>query len=186
MKKVILVSVVLIAIIFLSGCIQEKPEKEGEYVFIDQHIHTYGELIEGDHLPSNIDFPTYSFDNETGILEEWSETSLEINESLKAIYGHGQSLSGVAGSGKATGLSGVYELPYKEDKFRILKIDSNGTAYLEYKKVSIILRSGEEWTNITSKISISDYKGQTSKANLTITNKIINYGILNKSKIEQQ
>jgi len=185
---------IIVAVIF-SGCTEEAPMPTpttnlsptptpwgippNKYVFIDHHIHTYGELIEGSYPSLMVDFPTYNFNKETGSLS--GMINFDINETLKAVYGDGLSLSGAAGGGAATGLSGVYELPYEKGGITILKIDSDGTAYIVYKGVSIILKNDEEWVNITSRVDIQE----TGKAKLTETDKIVNYGILDKSKIEK-
>ena len=185
---------IIVAVIF-AGCTEEAPTPTpttnlspspapwiilpNKYVFIDHHIHTYGELIEGSYPSLMVDFPTYNFNKETGSLS--GMINFDINETLKAVYGGGISLSGAAGGGAATGLSGVYELPYEKGGITILKIDSDGTAYIVYKGVSIILKNDEEWVNITSRVDIQE----TGKAKLTETDKIVNYGILDKSKIEK-
>jgi len=184
----LLVIPVVISMISIGGCAHEEPEKEWEigsdkYVFIDHHIHTHGELIEGEYPFMFIDFPTYSFDTETNTLS--GMINFDINKTLKVVYGSGSSLSGCVGSGAGTVLSGVYELPYENNGFRIVKIEPDGTAHIEYNDLSIILKGGEEWVDITSRIDTQQFGDQIGKANLTITDKIVNYGILDKSKIEK-
>jgi hypothetical protein len=128
-----------------------------------------------------IDFPTYWFDNKNGTLT--GIVNFEINETLKAIYGSGLVLNGEAGGGASTSLDGIFDLPYKEDDFQLLKIDTDGTVHIMYKGLSITLRKGEEWTNTTSKIDSKEVANTKGKAMLTITDKIINHGILEKSKV---
>lgn len=185
--RLLFTTMAVITVILISGCIQEKPEKEGKlssenFFYIDHHIHTHGELIEGKYVGLDIDFPTYFFDEKTGTLSGMID--FDNNKTLKIIYGNGISLSGVAGGGEGTRLSGVYELPYERNELKILKIDPNGTVFLEYKNESIILEGGEVWTNITSQIDTQQFGDQKGKANLIITDKIVNYGIFDKSKIE--
>jgi hypothetical protein len=184
----LLVILVVISIILVSGCGQEEPKKEWEigsdkYVFVDHHIHIHGELIEGEYPFMFIDFPTYSFDKETSTLRGMID--FDINATLKIVYGSGSSLSGCVGSGAGTVLSGVYELPYEHDGLKIVKIEPDGTAHIEYNGVSIILNTGEELVNTISKIDAQQFGDQIGKANLTITDRIVNYGILDKSKIEK-
>jgi hypothetical protein len=128
-----------------------------------------------------IDFPTYSFDKKTGTLS--GLINFKVNETLVAIYGSGLSLSGAAGGGASTGIDGVFDLPYKKDDLQILRIDLDGTAHMSYKGLSITLRNGEEWTNATSRIDSKEVGNMKGKAMLTITDKIINHGILDKSKV---
>ena len=157
------------------------PDK---YVFIDHHIHTHGELIEENYRGPMIDSPTYNFDEETRTLK--GIITFDVNDTLRVVYGSGSSLTGAAGGGKDTMLYGVYELPYDHHEFRILYIDFDGTAYLLYKNVSIPLKSGEEWVNITSRTDIQQFGDQQGVANLITTDRITNYGIMNKSKIETE
>ncbi len=180
--------VVLLFSAVVSSWAQEKTEKEwkissDKYVFINHHTHTHGEVIEGNY-PGGlaVDFGTYSFDEKTGAL--MGSINFDINETLKAVYGSGGSLSGAAGKGAGTSLSGVYELPYEYHRFKIIKIDADGTAYIEYNNISIVLKSGEKWVNTTSKIDTQQFKDQVGKAKLTTTDEIVNYGILEKSRIK--
>ena len=64
-----------------------------------------------------------------------------------------------------------------------MRIDLDGTAHISYRGLSITLRNGEEWTNTTSRIDSKDVGNMKGKAMLTITDKIINHGILEKSKV---
>ncbi len=151
------------------------------YLFIEYYTYTHGELIEGNYPMKMIDFPTYSFDPKTGTLEGW--INFTINDSLKVIYGSGSSLSGAAGSGAASMLSGVYKLPHEDEKLRILKIDSDGTAHVEYNGLPITLKGGEEWTNVTTKVDMQQFDSNKGIAKLTITEKVMNHGFIDRSKI---
>ena len=153
----------------------------GRFVFVEHMIRVHGELIEGDYPRKMIDFPTYRFDQKTGILK--GIIVFSVNESLKAVFGSGLGLSGAAGGGASTGLSGVYRLPYEEEGLRIVSIDSDGTVHIEYKNESIVLKSGEEWVKTTSEIDVKEFRGQKGKARLTTTDRIVNYGILDNSNL---
>jgi hypothetical protein len=190
LRRNIVIAVVLILIIASSILViglnlktsSQKPTTAGTYVFIEQPTHIHGELLEGNYRGPMIDFPTYSFDSKTGALT--GMINFETNDSLVAIYGSGLGLSGAAGGGASTGLDGVFDLPYKKDDLQILKIDPDGTAHINYKGLPITLRNGEEWTNTTSRIDSKEVGNMKGKAMLTITDKIINHGILEKSKIQ--
>src|SRR4030042_29452 len=97
----------------------------------------------------------------------------------------GESRSGDAGMGAGTGLSFVYKLPYKQGELEIVKVEPDGTAHIKYNEVSIILKSGEKWANTTTRVDTRQDSDGSFKLNLTITDTIINYGILDKSKIRQ-
>lgn len=153
-----------------------------KYGFIEHHISVYGEPVEGEYPFLFIDFPLYSFDEKTSTLDA-SRLDIEINDFLKAVYGDGNDLSGCAGSGASTTLHGVYEIPYEHDNLKILEIEGDGTAHLHYNGLSIVLKSGEKWSNVESTIDTKETDGAIARAKLTTTDTIVNYGILDKSKI---
>lgn len=166
-----------------------RPDK---YVFIDHHINTYGECIEGDCQKLCIDFGTYDFDEAENTLNIYHDGNVfndlidfRINSALKIVYGDGESLSGDAGTGAGTGLSFVYKLPYKQGELEIVKVEPDGTARIIYNEISIILKSGEKWSNITTRLDTRECRDGPCKLKLTITDTIINYGILDKSKIRK-
>jgi hypothetical protein len=149
-----------------------------EYVFIDHHIHIEGTCIEGEcQLGPMIDFPTYTFDFATDALQSW--LPVEVDDALKVIYGDGTSLSGAAGGGAGTGLTEVYTIPAELEDLRIVQVDRDGTAYLEYKGELLVLASGQTWTNTTEEVR----EQGAGKARLTTTDRLVNYGVLDKAKI---
>lgn len=126
---------------------------------------------------------------------------MPVNDTLKVVFGGGEIKSGAVGYIIRTNLLFVYNIslynyifPHNSMIFtpRIIKVDLNGTVYLKYKNISIILKDGEEWVKVTSKITptfdLIELKGrvQVGKLNLTTTDRIINYGIQDKSKIFNQ
>jgi hypothetical protein len=152
------------------------------YVFIDHHVDTRGELIEGKYPFMYIDFPGYFFDG--GTLT--GQFDFKIDDTLKMIYGAYNSLSGCAGTGISSSLYSANVLPYENNGFKILGIQPDGTAQIEYNGVSIILKSGESWEQTTSRIDTKESQGQSGTAKLTTTDTIVNYGILDKSKIKYE
>lgn len=175
------------SLLIVFGCEKNQEEdwiiNSDKCVFLDHHINTNGELIEGNYEGGlKIDFPTYSFDETSKILN--GEFNFEINKTLKIIYGDGRSISGVVGEGTATGLSGIYDLPFVKGKLEIKQIESDGTVHIQYNDSLIVLKSNEEWVNVTSEIDTQDFGAGVAKANIITTDKIANYGIIEKSKIE--
>ncbi len=183
----IAIATIISTLMIVNSC--EKNQEENwiissdKCVFVDHHVNTNGELIEGNYQGElNIDFPTYNFNQTSKILK--GEFDFEINKSLKIIYGNGKSLSGVVGAGAATGLFGVYDIPYAKGKFEIKQIDFDGTVHIQYNDSLIVLKSNEEWVNVTSEIDTQDFGEGIAKANIITTDKIVNYGVIEKSKIE--
>ena len=153
--------------------------------FIDHHILATGELISGQYPSALIDFPTYRFDPDTRILQGME---FKIDKKLIAIYGDGISLSGAAGGGISTMLFGIYKLPftsqgYDTPQITIFEISENGTVELEYRKENISLKIGEKWKKIFTKIEEYDQNQQKGSIKLIQTDEIINYGFLDRSKI---
>lgn len=187
-KNGLILTVITAFALFLVFSCEKNQEEDwiissDKCVFVDHHVNTNGELIEGNYQGGlNIDFPTYNFNQTSKILK--GEFDFEINKSLKIIYGNGKSLSGVVGAGAATGLFGGYDLPYAKGKFEIKQIDFDGTVHIQYNDSLIVLKSNEEWVNVTSEIDTQDFGEGIAKANIITTDKIVNYGIIEKSKIE--
>jgi hypothetical protein len=149
-----------------------------KYLFIDHHVHVDGVCVEGECQPGPmIDFPTYTFAEETGTLNSW--IAVEVNDALKVVYGNGMSLSGVAGGGAGTRLTEVYTVPAKIEGLRIVQVDRDGTAYVEYGGELLVLAPGQEWTKTTEEVRLQS----VGRARLTTTDRIVNHGILDKDKI---
>ncbi|MCD1293563.1 hypothetical protein CUJ83_00945 [Methanocella sp. CWC-04] len=184
-KYIIIVCLVLV-FIFTSMCLNDKTDHDNftdhdKFIFIDHHVHINGSMVQGEYMGPMIDFPTYSYDEETKTLS--GLFYFEVNDTLKMIYGDGRSLSGAAGGGAGTVLQGVYGLPYEKDAMKIVSMDSSGTVTMEYNNETIILRSGEKWENITSGVRKFDLADNYAIVNLTRTDTIVNHGILEKTKI---
>jgi hypothetical protein len=178
-------AVICILVFIVSGCNQDDWEiKSDRCVFLEHHISTNGEIIEGNYIEGpGIDSPTFTFDSNSGILS--GVMFFDINKSLKVIYGNGRSLGGVAGYGVSTSLLGIYKLPYNLENFKIENVESNGTIHFQYKDSTIVLKSKEEWLDTTTYVDIQNNSGEIAKARLTNIDRFVNYGIIEKSKIEK-
>jgi len=149
-----------------------------KYVFIDHHVHVEGVCVEGECDPGPmIDFPTYTFAEETGTLNSWF--LVEVNDALKVVYGNGMSLGGAAGGGAGTQLTEIYTIPAEIEGLRIVQVDRNGRVYLEYEGELLVLAPGQTWTSTTEELRDQG----AGKARLTTTDRIVNYGILDKANI---
>ena len=177
-------TVLSMLVFIVSGCNQDDWEiKSDKCVFLEHHMSTDGELIEGNYIEGpGIDSPTFNFDSNNGTLS--GVMFFDINKSLKVIYGNGKSFGGVAGYGVSTSLLGIYELPYSLENFKIESVEENGTIHFLYKDSTIILKSNEEWADTTTYIDIQNNSGEVAKASLTNIDRFINYGIIEKAKIK--
>ncbi len=178
-----------------AGCMQganipaeDPPVPPGTGPYIDHHIHRHGEALEEGYPIIAIDFPTYTFDNETRTLS--GLLTFEVDQSLIAVYGSGLSLSGDAGIGAATGLSGVYSIPYEADDSLVIRnVTPNGTAWIEYQNTTITLAANETWENISVRVEEEPTydgieTGRQGHLKITETDTITNYGLLEREEIE--
>lgn len=150
------------------------------YVFVDSHSSEEARVLAGRRDPGMcIDFPTYFFYEQTRSLR--GEIRFEINDRLQAIYGSGSSLHGAAGSGAATGLEGVYELPgpARPGGAPIRKIEADGTVHIGGGWIPLILKPGEAWVYTSNWIQ-QDEQGKTK---WTVHSTVINHGILEKADL---
>ncbi len=147
-------------------------KKEGRVLFVEQHKNTYGELIAGDYPFMFIDFPTYFFNEKERVLD----ANIDVeSEDMLLVYGSGESLSGDAGSGAATGLSPVYSIPAKVSGDKIARVWDDGTVALEHAGEVITLAPGQSWEDVET--------NQTSRYNiglieLTVTDRVVNHGFV--------
>lgn len=153
------------------------------YVFVEHHVRTDGVTISGDCSPPlSIDFPMYSFDEKSGVLEVYVSSNTPVNESLKMVYGDGESLAGIAGGGASTWASPVYSLPYAGDNVTVESISGNGTVSLRYNQEPLILKPKERRVNITQATKTSGYLNNCT-AEFVTTDSLYNSGFLDKGTI---
>ena len=159
------------------------PDK---YVFIERWIEIYQDGS------AYIDFPTYIFDRTTGELQphivppgKWFP--LEDLTPLKVVYGRGTSHTGSAGGGANSAVFAVTDFPFIEPArddtnvtVTIEGISINGVAYLKRGNQQIVLQPGEEWTRDGQ----STVERGGVKSEISSRERIMNYGIQEKSKIQ--
>lgn len=184
MRVIVGFATVLLLLVSVSCNKEESDPSLRQYLFLEQHLSVSGELVSGSELPAiQIDFPTYTFNQETGELTGVIDFSIDNN--LKMIYGSGTSLSGTAGAGVATGLSGVYEIPYERGSFELLKLDDDGNVVFMYKDDVHSLKSGEIWTYETEVYDTLTVDNQVSISKITSTDRITNFGFQDKNNIRK-
>jgi hypothetical protein len=184
-KSLFISGITTFSLFVVSGCEKNQDDWEitsDKCVFIEHFSHTDSELIEGNYREGpGYDVPTFSFDSVTGVLS--GHINFQINKSLKLIFGNGRSSGGVAGTGVSTMLSGIYKLPFENDNLKITNVEVDGTIHLLYNDSTIVLKRNEEWIKIKSVIDTQNNAGEMAKAKLTLTDRIVNYGIIEKSTI---
>jgi len=181
----VLFRIITVLFLFISGSCNKEEYRPSvdQYLFLEQNTSISGELVSGPEPPElQIDFPTYDFNKETGILE--GIITFTIDDNLKMIYGSGTCLSGTAGGGCGTGLTGINRVPFESYNFELLKMDEAGNVVFKYKGGLYDLKAGEEWTNQTSNLDTMTIGNELSISAITTTETISNFGFQNKSKIQ--
>ncbi len=73
---------------FTGSDLNGEPEGTDNYLFVEHHIHTHGDLLSVQEPPLlQIDFPTYRFDADSGIMD--GIIDFDIDGNLKIIFGSG-------------------------------------------------------------------------------------------------
>lgn len=182
--KVLFRVIAVLYLIFPSSCTKEDDPLLDQYLFLEQHTTISGELMTGPEPPQmQIDFPTYTFHEETGILDGIIDFS--TGDDLKIIYGSGACLTGTAGGGCATGLTGIYEIPFERDGFELLKLDESGEIVFIYNGEVQNLLPGEDWISTFTELDTVMVDGQMSISMITYNERVTNFGFQEKSNIEK-
>jgi len=167
----------------------EKFTDQDSYIFLEIWCHKDGKIIEEkENMVRSfvfIDFATYLFNEETGVLRTGY---FEMPDNFKVAVGVGHSLGGDAGGGVASTIWWVSSIPSEDvggSNLSITNLDANGSVSLTYRGENIILRSGEEWENVTTgieEVSLELSEDYLMEYETTVT--IKNYGFQDKDKIE--
>ncbi|MDX8338851.1 hypothetical protein SLH46_06640 [Draconibacterium sp. IB214405] len=173
----------LLFLLPLGACIFDNDDiDEKTYLFIERYTDVDGVLVSGPEPPSlQIDFPTYRYDEDLKTLN--GIIDFEINDELKFIYGGGTCLTGTAGGGCASGLTGVYAVPFEHESFELLKIEEDGTIRFIYDDDVFSLGVNEKHVVVTSYMDTTDVDGTNSISEITSTHTISNFGFINKEDI---
>ncbi len=167
----------------ITPCPQDDPGKYSVTVavtssdvkpvlFLEHFTFQTGTQIAGFCAPICIDFPTYSFNQETRYLTSW--TSFKLNDSALIVYGSGLGLDGTAGCGAASGLTFVTTLPYSDRSISINSLDENGTVHLSFGDSPITLAPGQSWVKDTTYIQT----WPECESEITQSDRISNFGFL--------
>ncbi len=176
---------ILILFILLpaSSCIfEDKDDCPYSYVFVEQFTTHSGVLLSGPEPPSlQIDFPMYQYNEGTKTLS--GQMDFDITDDLKLIFGSGTCLSGTAGGGCASGLTGIYEIPFEQGLFKINKVENDGSIIGDYNGNEYTLAAGEEYSYSYSYQDTVDVDGLSSISEITSTLTISNFGFIEKENI---
>jgi hypothetical protein len=123
-----------------------------------------------------VDFPTYSFNAETGELSVWMGNPL-LEPTDIGYVGCGTSLSG-QGSGIGSGLSNYDALPFERCGIELRTIEETGAVVVHRDGEDIDLAPGGEW-------SVTSVGGESGRPDcvITTTQRITNFGFQDRAKI---
>lgn len=158
---------------------------DNQYVFIEYRQEEDGRVIEGEPPPPMIiDFPTYMFDPNSGTLAS-KEFTFDVDDTLRIVLGKSTALRGAAGGGMASRLVGIYTLPYSGDDIVIRGVDRDVNAHIDYRNERLAVESGDEWQHVETRRDTLGTARDRAIIEYTTTVRIINYGVLDKSKIRR-
>jgi hypothetical protein len=173
---------------FVFACNKEEASwHDTQYVFLEQHKTEYSELLEGECYHLCIDFPSYTFYPETGVLRDQGN-GIKMDKKLQMVLGRGVSAGGAASSGAGTSIYPIRDFPNKEHGITLEKLDPDGTAYFTYRDSSMVLTANQEWVSIKYEIdTILNYDSNDTLGivKYTYTNRITNWGLLHKKDFEE-
>jgi hypothetical protein len=152
---------------------------EGSVLFIDTHLNIDGKRISGRENCGFmfIDFPTYTFDNETLQLRTGIQPNLTAKTLL--ILGRGTSLSGDKGSGAGTALEYYNTLDPSVTGLEIVGLAKDGTVTLQTEEGERSLRPGERYQHV----ELLNTTESGCAMEETHTHSIANWGFINQSRV---
>jgi hypothetical protein len=183
----------------LAGFQGTTQPPSGKYLFVE-----FWNKVDGTgQLPAMaIDFPFYRFDSKTGSLRPFgSAKSFTLAPGDWGFFGHGTSRSGAAGTGAASDLATISNLPYsieitlpagsittaagfpqeewRQANLELLAISTDGTLVFEIDGEQVTLPAGEKWSRATeADVNVDKYNGH-----LAITSSLTNYGWQDRSRL---
>ncbi len=167
----------LFSLFFLSPSEVGRRAESGEYIFLEFWVNEHGKILEGKPFNLFIDFPKYWLNEDSHVLEGFVNSEfIQLNSSLKLIYGSGTSLSGGIGGGTASDLFGVYSLPFKDKtaNLEIKDLSGDGTVVVRVNEASISLNPGGKWKSTFK--TIFKHEGGVVEVEKRIT--LINHGFV--------
>lgn len=153
----------------------------GEYLLVEYWTHS---VLGADCMPLCIDFPTYYFDPQSGVLTiDLPDPALVLADNEIGYVGSGESLSGVGG-GAFSDLTKIRQCPltvYGAGADVTLRyVDETGTITLEREGEVIALGAGEAWVS-DEEIEVWGWNGEGCV--VTRTHYITNYAFQDRDKI---
>ena len=153
--------ILILTVVFLIFCFPSTPSEvkkkamSYEFIFLEYWVNEDGRVIEGEPLKLTIDFPTYWLNEGSNELRGVVDPeTLQVNSSLKLIYGFGISYSGDRGEGAMSFLYGVYSLPFvdRDNELEIVSLSGDGTVVINIGGTTVSLKAGEEWESSSKTI----------------------------------
>lgn len=166
-------TVLLFLLLILAGVsfFLLKPRSREGYLFIEIWFTSHGEVLEGEPRSLMVDFPTYTFSKDEGVL--YGLLNFEVNSSLLLVVGVGESLSGDAGGGVTSSLEGIYSLPREVlPGIVIVRMLDDGRVYLSVNGTEFVLVPGQSWEK--KREYTMDWEGGRIRISETLT--IRNHG----------
>jgi hypothetical protein len=175
------------------------PAPSGKYLFVEFWNKVDGT---GDLPAMAIDFPFYRFDAKTGSLKPFGPAkAFTLAPADWGFVGHGTSRSGAAGTGAASDLTTISDLPYSIEialptglikttsgspevewrpaHLKLLAVALDGSLLLEIDGEQMVLPVGEKWSRTTeADVNTDKYNGH-----LMVASSLTNYGWQDRARL---
>jgi hypothetical protein len=182
-----------------SGLQSTTSTPSGKYLFVEFWNKVDGT---GDLPAMAIDFPFYRFDPQTGSLKPFGPAkAFTLAPADVGFFGHGTSRSGAAGTGAASDLATISNLPYsteialptgsikttsglpqeewRQADLKLLAVAEDGSLLLEIDGERVTLPPGEKWSHTTE----ADVNADKYNGHLVVTSSLANYGWQNRAQL---
>ena len=182
-----MLAAILIVMALKSNQEQLTEMNANQYAFLVHSTQTLATLAGSNNTTIAYQFlgyPTYNATQIAAYIQQYQMLP-PVNNSLKAIFQEGSTVGPSGCHGTTLNTSGIYQFPFTSNStgLNILTVDGNGVAYLVYNGQSLIISPQENWYDnqtYTENVLANETSGQTVEVNVTVTDRITNYGLYDK------
>jgi type II secretory pathway pseudopilin PulG len=195
LKPVLIVAVIIVVVlaaILLALALRSNDEQltelnTNQYAFVVHSIQTIATLEGSNNTTIAYQFlgyPTYNATQIAAYIQQYQALP-PVNNSLKAVFQEGDTVGPSGCHGTTLNTTGIYQFPFTSNStgLSILSVDNNGVAYIIYNGTSLIINPQENWYNnqtYTENVLTNDTSNQSVEVNVTVTDRITNYGLYDK------
>ena len=160
----LIISYIATALLVCGIILTSHPQ---EYLYIEIQKHENGTIIGRNTSPIILNSSTYNFINSTLYIQK----GIELNSSIKAIFGSEFEISGDTESSISSKIYPIVKLPYNPLGISITKIEGDNIT-LDCYGSNITIIKGSSWKNVTNRTNKIDDR----YVSITTTIAVYNHG----------